>query len=349
MELYISIPLFIVSLILVIKGGDIFVDSSIKIATKTKIPNIIIGATIVSIATTLPELIVSTLASAQGSFDLAIGNAIGSTICNTALICGISLAFAPVIINNKTSSIKNYLLLFGIILIAVFCIGIENGQIAGSVNLFEGALLIILFVVFMAININDAKNELKELKELRMKNQMLEEYPANGEDVDREKMPKDKMGKLILLFILGAGMVAAGAFGLVESATAIAKSMHISEAVIGLTIVAIGTSLPELVTTITALRKKSSSLGYGNVIGANILNITLIIGTSACISGVNGLPINFWTLVVSIPVTLIVNAIFIIPMTLKQRTYRWQGITLLTIYAMYIAFLIFMTANGVSI
>ncbi len=340
MALYISIPLFIVSLILVIKGGDIFVDSATKIATKTKIPSIIIGATIVSIATTLPELIVSVLASSQGSFDLAIGNAIGSIICNTSLVCAISLAFAPIILSKKSSPIKSYLLLFAILLTGILSIGIENGEVAGSINIFEGALLLILFVVFMATNLSEAKNELKELKELKSKvtNQAPEETIIN-----------DKMSKLILLFILGAGMVAAGAFGLVESAKAIATTMHISEAVIGLTIVAIGTSLPELVTTITSLRKKNNSLGYGNIIGANILNITLIMGTSACISGTNGLPINFWTLIVSIPVALIANIIFLIPMITKQRTYRWQGVSLLCLYALYIAFLIIMTIKGIAI
>ncbi len=345
MELYISIPLFLISLFLVIKGGDIFVDASTKIATKTKIPNIIIGATIVSIATTLPELIVSTIASTQGSFDLAIGNAIGSIICNTSLICAISLTFAPIIIHNKTSPLKNYLLLAGIILTGVFSIGIENGQIAGSVNIFEAILLLILFVVFMATNIHDAKAELKELKTLNANNSAQ----ANAATNDNTPTVTDKMGKLLLLFLLGAGMVAAGAIGLVESAKAIATSMHISEAVIGLTIVAIGTSLPELVTTITSLRKKNNSLGYGNIIGANILNITLIMGTSACISGTSGLPINFWTLVVSIPVALVSNLIFLIPMTLKQRTYRWQGVTLLLLYATYLTFLIIMTLNGISI
>ena len=188
-----------------------------------------------------------------------------------------------------------------------------------------------------------------KIKELRLRNQQLEEYSASGEDPEKTPPVKEKLSKLLIFFAIGAGMVAAGAFGLVESATAIATSMHISEAVIGLTIVAIGTSLPELVTTITSLKKKSSSLGYGNVIGANILNITLIIGTSACISGSNGLPINFWTLVVSIPVALIVNVIFLLPMILKQRTFRWQGITLLSIYVAYIAFLIIMTMNGITV
>ncbi len=348
MALYISIPIFIVALIFVIKGGDIFVDSSIKIATKSKIPPIIVGATIVSIATTLPELIVSIIASAQGSFDLAVGNAIGSVICNTALVCAISLAFAPIIIKNKTSSFKSYLLIFTLALMAVFCVGIENGQVNGQVNMFEGIIFLILCGVFMYSNITDAKKEIKD--KIYYENDYEKHHTLEENVKEEEKNTiKDSYTKLILIFIIGAAMVALGAYGLVESATAIAKSLNISEAVIGLTIVAIGTSLPELVTTITSLRKKNSTLGYGNIIGANILNITLIIGLSSCVSGVNGLPITFWTLVVSLPVAFVTSCIFIIPMSIKQRTYRWQGISLLAIYILYIAFLVIMTINGVTV
>ena len=342
MELYISIPLFIISLILVIKGGDIFVDASIKIAKKTRIPTIIIGATIVSIATTLPELIVSATASFQGSFDLALGNALGSLICNTSLVCAISLIFVPSFIKNKTSNFKNYLLLFTILLLGIFCIGIENQSVNGVLNLFEGILLIILFIVFMYSNLSDAKKEIKDRLE-------YEKLNTNTQQDKIEEICNDRMGKLILFFILGAVLVAIGAIGLVESAKAIAYSFKISETVVGLTIVAVGTSLPELVTTITSIRKKNNTLGYGNVIGANILNITLIIGSSACIAGTNFLPINFWTLVVSLPVALITSSIFLIPMIIKQRTYRWQGITLLSIYIAYIIFLIIMTLNGITV
>jgi len=342
MALYISIPLFIISLILVIKGGDIFVDASIKIAKKTRIPTIIIGATIVSIATTLPELIVSIIASIQGSYNLALGNALGSVICNTSLICAISLIFTPTFIKNKTSSFKNYLLIFVLILLGVFCVGIENGSVNGALNIFEGALLLILFVIFMYVNLADAK---KEIKDRLNYEKMYDSHTPH----ETEEPVTDKMKKLILFFILGAALVAIGSTGLVESAKAIAATLKISETVVGLTIVAIGTSLPELVTTITAIRKKNNTLGYGNVIGANILNITLIIGTSACIAGTNLLPINFWTLVVSVPVALITTSLFITPMTLKQRTYRWQGITLLSIYIAYIIFIVTMTLNGITI
>lgn len=345
MELYIAIPLFIVALIFVIKGGDIFVDASIKIANKCKIPAIIVGATIVSVATTLPELIVSITASAQGSFDLAIGNAIGSVICNTSLVCGISLAFAPIFIKNKTSPLKSYLLLFTILLMGIMSIGIESGQASGFINIFEGALLLILFIVYMFTNIMDAKKEIKD--RLEYEKLYNKEHETNHQAIPTNT--RESLTKLIILFLLGATMVALGAIGLVESAKAIAYALNISEAVVGFTIVAIGTSLPELVTTITSLRKKNNTLGYGNIIGANILNMTLICGTSACISGSAGLPINFWTLVVSIPVALVACSLFVLPMTIKQRTYRWQGISLIALYIAYLAFIAIMTFNGVSI
>lgn len=350
MELYISIPLFIVSLILVIKGGDIFVDSASKIATKSKIPPMIIGATIVSVTTTLPELIVSSIASIKGSFDLAIGNAIGSIICNTSLICAISLMFMPTILKQKQSNFKNYMLLFVIALCAVFSIGIEDGQVAGQINLFEGLMLLVMFAVFMIANVTEAKKDMKNAVNIEIDiNKKKETKVPEPKQNETEAIKEEKYSKLITIFIIGAFMVGLGAYALVESATAIATSLHIPESVIGLTIVAIGTSLPELVTTITAIRKKNSTLGYGNIVGANILNVALILGVSSLISGSQGLPIGFWTLVVSIPVAFVSCAIFLIPLCIKQRTYRWQGFTLIAIYIAYMAFLTIMTIKGVAV
>ena len=353
MDLYISIPLFVVSLILVIKGGDIFVDSAGKIARKSKIPPMIVGATIVSIATTLPELIVAIVASAKGSFDLAIGNAIGSIICNTSLVCAISLIFVPTVLKIKSSTFKNYLLLFTLVLTAIFCVGIETGKASGQINLFEGIMLLIVFVIYMFINISEAKKKSKESVNIEINIEQNSQTKISNEDEEAQKLEMEaklaSFKKLNLLFLLGATMVGLGAYTLVESATSIATSMHISESVIGLTIVAIGTSLPELVTTVTSIKKKNSPLGYGNIVGANILNISLIVGISSVISGANGLPINFWTLVVSLPVAIVTSSIFIVPLCLKQQTYRWQGITLISIYLAYMAFLIVMTIKGIAV
>ena len=144
-------------------------------------------------------------------------------------------------------------------------------------------------------------------------------------------------------------MIALGAYSLVESAKYISSAIGISEALVGLTIVAIGTSLPELITTITSIKKKNSELGYGNIIGANIINLTLLMGTSGLVSGVNGLPISFWTYCVSIPLTCILSLLFVLPLMFKNRSYRWQGITLLIVYGLYLAFLISMTLCGITI
>ena len=162
-----------------------------------------------------------------------------------------------------------------------------------------------------------------------------------------QKFPK--LYITLLFFILGAGMIALGAFALVESAKYISATIGISEALIGLTIVAVGTSLPELITTITSIKKKNSELGYGNIIGANIINLTLLIGTSGLVSGSSGLPISFWTYAVSIPLVCALSLIFVLPLMFKNRSYRTQGIILLTIYALYMAFLITMTLCGITI
>ncbi len=347
MALYISIPLFIVSLLVIIKGGDIFVDAASEIAKKSKIPSIIIGATIVSIATTMPELIVGSIASIKGTFDLAVGNAIGSVICNTALILGVSITFAPTVLKRKTSNIKSFLLLGVIILCFVFCLGIEQGRLEGVVNWAEGILLLAVFALFIYINVVEAKRE----NESRLEYEDLFGKEAAAEMFGEEGITevKTKMSKLIFIFLLGAAMVGASAYGLVESATAIAYSLHISNAVVGFTIVAIGTSLPELVTTINSLQHHDTALGYGNIIGANIGNMALILGTCACISGNNSLPMNPWTVAVSFPAALFMTMIFVIPLAIKQRTYRWQGIVLLLSYVAYLAFILIMTLNGITI
>ncbi|MBR1987681.1 MAG: calcium/sodium antiporter [Clostridia bacterium] len=336
--LFLYIGIFVLSLILVIYGGDIFVDNAVKIAKKSKIPIVIIGATIVSIATTLPELIVSSIASAQGVFGLAVGNAIGSVICNTALIGGLSMAVLPTKIKEKSSSFKYYMLLFSLLIL--FLSGFDSkGNY--NISLFESIVLFIMFVLFISFNIIDASKQKKRKVD-------PDDYTII-ENKDDEKPVEDKFILLISLFLLGSVMVALGAFGMVESAKFIASNMGISETVIGLTIVAVGTSLPELVTTITAVRKKNSELGYGNIVGANILNVLLIIGTSGILAGKVGLPIMKYTFLFCIPIAIVMGAIFLVPLICKNRSYRWQGILLLTLYIIYIITLVVLTAKGYSI
>lgn len=375
--LIISIIVFILALILVIYGGDMFVDSSIVIAKRFKIPTIIIGATIVSIATTLPELIVSTISAAQGAYDLSVGNAVGSIICNTALIGGLSMAVMPSVMKEKTSSTKYLLLITSCFLLLLCGFGTNT---TFNISWIEALIFEVLFVIYMLFNVYDAMCQMTGKKGLQAiirkkqkENEQLENLTVlqnvDTQDIGVEnpgetkiKLEKqeekivvkteEKFPKLyitLLFFILGAGMIALGAFALVESAKYISATIGISEALIGLTIVAVGTSLPELITTITSIKKKNSELGYGNIIGANIINLTLLIGTSGLVSGSSGLPISFWTYAVSIPLVCALSLIFVLPLMFKNRSYRTQGIILLTIYALYMAFLITMTLCGITV
>lgn len=322
--IFLYIGIFIAALIAIIYGGNLFVDNSIVIAKRSKIPMVIIGATIVSIATTMPELIVSSIAAAGGSYSLSVGNALGSVIINTGIVGGLSIAFMPSIIKEKSSPIKYFILIGTIVLL--FILGFnKNGNY--SIHWIEALIFIIVFIGFILFNTFDAVSQQKTIKSIPEKQQTQKQH---------------KLSIAILLFLAGAALVAVGSYGLVESATYIACAIGVSEAFIGLTIIAFGTSLPELVTTIISLKKKNTELGYGNIIGANILNIALIMGTSGLISG-SALPITKYTYLVSIPVALLLSLIFLLPMIIKKRTYRWQGISLICGYALYFAFLVVMT------
>lgn len=333
-----NILLLAIGIALLIVGGNWFVSSAIDFGKKTKIPSIIVGATIVSIATTLPELFVSTISAARGSFGLSIGNAAGSVICNTALIAGLSMAFMPTIIKEKDSPIKYWILIASTLLLFAFSMTFRDSRV---IAWYEAVIFLAIFALFMTVNIVEAKNTTQQLK--------LESLSKKKKNIPTEDLSKIKWWKIILFFILGAAGVAGGAILTVNNAEAIAKSLGISDTFIGLTIAAIGTSLPELVSTIISIKKKNSEIGYGNIIGANILNITLIIGLSGVISGKTGLAVSTLTFAVSLPFIIVITGIFLLPIILKQKTYRWQGITLLSLYGVYMTYLIVATLKGLAV
>lgn len=343
MHIFLNILLLAIGIVVVIYGGDIFVNSSIRIGKKFKIPYIIIGATIVSIATTLPELIVSTLSASKGSYGLALGNSVGSVICNTALVSGLSIAILPSLVKEKTGNYKNSLLILAVILVFVFALN-------NIVHWYEALILFALFAIFMSINIYDAVKEMKSVTstnqfELGQQSDQFEVFEVEKHDSPFEKedevildetVKKEKFWVTILLFLLGAGMIAAGAWAMVEGATQLCSAIGISDSLIGLTIVAVGTSLPELITTITAIKKRTASLGYGNIIGANIINLTLITSVCGFIAGKNGLTLTNQNLYVDLPIAIVTTLIFVLPLVLKNKTYKLQGISLLAIYFLYI-------------
>ena len=298
---------------LIVKGGDFFVESSIAIAKKTKIPSVIIGATLVSVATTLPELLVTTIASAKGSFDLAVGNAVGTIICNAALILGIGFILIPGNTDKKQYSKKIGYLVFVNFILFVFAL---NYNIAW----WEALILFLIFCGFFAMNIFEAKTNLNPTPNTKEESFVL--------------------WKILLMFVIGAFGIGVGAYLLVEYGSMLASILGVSEYIIGIVFVALGTSLPELVTCLQSIKKKNSGLTIGNIIGANIINCSLLIGISGLFSGQNGLSLSAKTLWFSLPIMIFSTFIIALPIVFKGKTYRIQGILLLTLYISYIFALI---------
>ena len=313
-----SIILFLVGFAALIKGGDWFVDGSVGIAKKFHIPELLIGATVVSIGTTLPEVMVSASAAAKGVGDIAYGNAIGSVICNTALIAALTVAIRPALVDRKALSLP--VVCFFIAAVFYACVAVFLRKFTRPV----GIILLAMFVIYMIVTVMHALKHPDE---------------AEAEEAQKELSTV----KSLILLVLGAVLIAIGANFLVDNGTIIARAVGVPESVIALTFVALGTSLPELVTAITSLAKGHSALSLGNVIGANIFNIVLVCGTAITISpfalpsaktigGMNA------SLVVDMPVMFAVMALLTLPALISGKLKRWQGILLLAIYVGFIAF-----------
>ena len=323
--------LFVLGLILLIKGGDWFVDGAVGIAHRFNMPEILIGATVVSIGTTLPEVMVSAGSAVKGIGSMAYGNALGSIICNTALIAAITIAVKPSDVDRK--SMKTPVIFFTLAaLIYVFI-----SYFTGSFSRISGILLLILFFVYMIIAVKQALNITKTPK--------TEASDTEGSDDsnDEESKKEASVIKFIVLLVVGAALIAVGADLLVDNGTIIAERLGVPSTVIALTFVALGTSLPELVTAVTSLIKGSGALSLGNIIGANMFNLVLVSGLSISlapfdvpcdklIGGINS------SLVIDIPVMILVSCILIIPALIRGKMARIQGILMLAIYAAFCIF-----------
>lgn len=315
----VPILLFILGLVLLIKGGDWFVDGATVIARKFHLPDILIGATVVSIGTTLPEVMVSATSAVGGHGEIAYGNAIGSIICNTALISAITIAFKPG--NVDRDSMKLPVIFFFIAAVLYSLVA----YLLGYFYWWVGAILLVIFVVYMFLSVR------KALK-----------TPQIREDDPVEGVSNKQFIKSIIMLVVGAALIAVGADLLVDNGIIIAEALGVPESVIALTFIAIGTSLPELVTAITSLVKGHGSLSLGNIIGANIFNLVLVSGLSTVLSpfpvpnnnqvwGINS------SLVIDIPVMLFVMTLLTIPALIRGKLSRWQGIALLVVYAGFCA------------
>ena len=376
----INILLFIAGLVMLIKGGDWFVDGASGVARRFHLPELLIGATVVSIGTTLPEVMVSAQGAMAGSGDMAYGNAIGSIICNTSLIAAITVAIKPGKAERK-SLVLPVSFFFGA---AVFYSAVA--YFLGEFKLWVGIVLLCGFVVYMVLTLLQMKKtpsveveadsaeaheeEPEEVKGFSIKTFIIEVVVALGGGalmiykggifkwlgiammvvftvyavitLVRHLSHKAPLGMMNELFfmVVGALIIAGGANLLVDSGTEIATELKVPETVIALTFVALGTSLPELVTAITSLIKGHGALSLGNVIGANLFNLVLVSGVSTVISPfpvpsgsqLFGIPAS---LVLDIPVMLGVMLLLTVPTLIRGKLSRVQGIILLCVYAAF--------------
>ena len=314
-----SVLLFAVGLVLLIKGGDWFVDGATGIAKRFNLPDIVVGATVVSIGTTLPEVMVSTTGALAGSGAMAYGNAIGSIICNTALIAAISIVCNPGPVNVKSMKTPA-IFFFGAA--AMYCLAAYG---LGTFPRWMGFVMLTVFVLYTILTVRNG----------------LKNPDAVEEEEEEDSKPKALWQELLLL-VIGAAVIAVGADLLVEHGQVIAIGLGVPETVVALLFVALGTSLPELVTTITSLKKGRASLGVGNVIGANVFNLVLVSGVAVSLAPFDvpcenllldtGLNLS---LVFDIPVMLGVMSLMIFPAMATKKLGRWQGIALLGIYVAF--------------
>ena len=301
----VPILLFIAGLICLIKGGDWFVDGAVAVARRFHVSEMLIGATVVSIGTTLPEVMVSAQAALQHNSGISYGNAIGSIICNTSLIAALTVTFAPGPVNKK--SLRLPAAAFFIAAFIYSLVAYTSGQFT---RLF-GICLLAMFAAYMFLSVR------------AMKNGEMGDEPAEQEEEKKEM----SLGQELLLLVIGAAAIAVGANLLVENGTIIASALGVPDSVIGLTMVALGTSLPELVTSIVAAHKGEHGMAVGNVVGSNIFNLMFILGISSTIHPV---AVNLAS-VTDLAILVVVSAVVFI-FSLTKKINRIEGAVMVLMY-----------------
>lgn len=318
MEQFLTVLLFIVGLGLIIKGGDWFVDAASAFAEATGIPKFVVGATVVSFATTLPELIVSVLAVIEGSNGIAIGNAVGSVTANVGLIMGVSVLCLPAVVKIKDFAVKSLIMIGATAALMLCCLG-------GEMRLWGAFIVLAFLVLFFATTLVSLKKD-----------------RAETEDAARLKPTRKEWVMTVLKFIFGAAGIVGGAQLLVTYGTKLAEMLGVPDSVIGLTMVAVGTSLPELVTAIVAIAKKETSMSVGNILGANIIDMTLILPVCTFISSGGVLTVDSLTVYRDVPFTIAIMLVAVVPTLFMKKLKRWQGAVMLAIYAAFVVLTVVM-------
>lgn len=311
MELVMNIAIMLAGFVLLIKGADFFVDGASGIADKFGIPQLVIGLTIVAFGTSAPEAAISISAGLKGNTGIAIGNVVGSNIMNILLILGITSCIVPLAVAKSTRKVEIPFTLLVTLVLVVY------GAIFGELNLIGGIILWVFFILFFVHLIKVAKNS----------------EPSAEENVETTK--QHSMIMLIIFTIGGLAAIVWGSNLTVDGATAVAKFFHVSDRIIGLTIVAFGTSLPELMTSVTAARKGNADIAVGNIIGSNIFNILFVLGTTALLA-----PIPYAKNFIFDGIVAIAAVVLLLAGIREGKLGKKAGVTMLVCYAGYFGYLL---------
>ncbi|MBF4694595.1 calcium/sodium antiporter [Fusibacter ferrireducens] len=312
-----------VSLYTLGKGADILVDESVGISKKLGIPKAIIGATIVSLGTTLPEASVSVMAALKGNPDLALGNAVGSIIVDTGLIIGIASIIQPIIVDYKAIKIQSWIQILSGFLLVFLSLPFVSG---GTIHQWMGILLVILLITYLFWSLKHSKKNMLNVDEPDLPEDPLEHPSAEAQNPVLQ----------LLLLIFGIALIIVSSKVLIPSVEIIATRIGIPQSIIAATMVAFGTSLPELTTAIKAVRKGHGDLAIGNIIGADILNVLFVVGASASFTS-KGLhvPNSFFSL--QYPALIIILSLFrFMTLSRERKITRFKGSLLLIAYCIYL-------------
>jgi K+-dependent Na+/Ca+ exchanger family protein len=309
-----NVLFILVGIVLVLWGADRLTDGAVAVAEKMKMPQIVIGLTIVAMGTSMPEFCVSLVSALKGTTDLAVGNIVGSNIFNTLLIVGVSAWVAPMTILKSTVRKDIPFTLFASVILLVMCLD-------GNISRLDAGILFVLFLVFMYVTLKGAKTK-------------DDDSTAKTDSIEDNKKPMATWLSIVWI-IVGLACLIGGSNLFVEGATKVAEHIGVSEAVIGLTIVAGGTSLPELATSVVSARKGNSGIAIGNVLGSNVFNILAILGVTGVITPMHLQGITMLDLSMMVVSTLLV---WLFSFT-KYKIVRWEGIVLTIVFIGYMVVL----------
>ena len=304
----ICITIFILSFVLILKGGDLLVESSIWLASKAKIPPMVVGATIVSIATTFPETTVSFFSGLSGAEDLAVSTAIGSMMCNFALVLGVSFLCMPSKMSKENLTSKVVYFLFSITILFILALDKKLGIV-------DGIVLFIIFIVFLFQNF----------------------FSVNKQSVNDKLNIKTLPAwtRILIQFFIAAFSIGYGANILVSNVEGLSKILGISEGIVGLIIISIGTNIPEFVTTMTSIKLNNSEIGLGNIFGSSIIDSTLLIAVTVMSSKHNQVAMPSSILYLTVPMLFLITFIIVLPVYKNGKSSRKQGILLVVLFLLY--------------